>query len=200
MYLMPTGATGAFPSTDITGGVLANEGCDGTYICMYNTLIKVLKIGEYEMALKSNELLTCEVKKAVLQDYAMYLLTLNLDIYCIDKLHPDNKNLEDVDLINVMLAIRDFMSVNSDDAPGAMKDSWPILYPYRLIRSVADPYCAENLLEDCSCENYSGTIDPTEKNKLLQDLRTIIDDINSLWQTAKAIEISKRLKVLPYND
>lgn len=195
------GALGAFPSRVILDGIIASRGCnDETYTCMLNTLLKVLKIAEYEHYLKSDEL-SCNVRKVLLQDYAMYLITLNLDIYCIDHLHPDSNELSDVQLINVMLAISDFLEAKTEGSVDDMK-GWPMLFPYRKIREVADPFCVEELKSTttCDCGEYNGTLDTTEKNKLLMDIRTIIDDINPMWQTAKAIEINQKLKALPCQD
>lgn len=195
-----TGALGAFPSMVILDGQLVDRDCDETFTCMVNTLFKVFKIAEYEHYLKSDDL-SCNVRKVLLQDYAMYLITLNLDIYCIDHLHPDSNELSDVQLINVMLAISDFLEAITEESVAAMK-AWPMLFPYRKIREVADPFCSKELKNGtiCDCGEYTGTLDTAEKNKLLMDIRTIIDDINPMWQTAKAIEINQKLKALPCQD
>ncbi|HPF11978.1 MAG TPA: hypothetical protein PKW08_10885 [Flavobacteriaceae bacterium] len=192
------GATGAFPLSALNSIEMVNEGCEKTYVCMYNTLIKVFKIAEYEYLLKDGKL-SCSQEKALLQDYALYLLSLNLDLYCVEHLHPDGNTLSDTELVNVMLAMNYFYDAIAGDDSMYGKESLPMLYPYRNIRPIANPYCSEDLsLEGaCDCGSYNGTLDLTEKNKLLQNIRTIIDDINPMWQTAKAIEISNRLKELP---
>ena len=100
-----------------------------------------------------------------------------------------------------MLAISDFLEAITEESVAAMK-AWPMLFPYRKIREVADPFCSKELKNGtiCDCGEYTGTLDTAEKNKLLMDIRTIIDDINPMWQTAKAIEINQKLKALPCQD
>lgn len=203
------GAVGVFPSSAISSFKLVNEGCDSTYICMYNTLKKVFSVYRYEYLFKLKSLpLKCESEKKYLQDYALFLLTLNLDIYCIEHLHPDGNELKDVELINAMLAMRDIYFDFIEQQYDWGEEKLPLLFAYSHIRSIADPFCSEDLYEidnstgsiPCGCGIYSGTLDAAEKNKLLQDIRTIIDDINPMWQMQKAAEISKRLKALPCQD
>ncbi len=205
--LSETGAAGAFPSSVISSFSMVNDNCERTYICTFNTLIKVFRIAEYELALKNAEL-SCGDRKKLLEDYVIYLMTLNLDLYCIEHLHPDSNELMDAELINVMLAMRDvyFDYIGGDYAFG--EASLPMLYSYSHIRSKADPYCSEDLWSidsstnrlPCDCGEYSGTLDSEEKFKLLTDIRLMIDGINPLWQAQKAIELNGKLKALPCND
>jgi hypothetical protein len=212
--LNATGAVGAFPSSAIDSFKMVSDDCDATYICMYNTLKKVVIIGNLELQLRKIRH-SCYETKVILENYALYLLSMNLDLYCIEHLHPDGNELTDVQLINAMLAISDiyYDIVYHDDY-----DEWviagqeggelhlPMLDSYADFRRIANPYCSEDLVEfnaeiklPCGCGIYNGTLDTEEKNKLLKDIRTIIDDINPMWQAAKAVEINTRLKALPCN-
>lgn len=205
--LNETGAIGAFPSSAISSFRMVNDDCERTYICTINTLIKVFRIAEYELLLKQADL-SCEDRKKLLQNYLLYLPTLNLDTYCIEHLHPDSNELMDAELINVMLAMRDvyFDYIDEDYTYG--EESLPMLYSYRQIRTKADPFCSENLFEindstgrkPCDCGEYDGILDSEEKFKLLTDIRLMIDGINPLWQSQKAIEINGRLKAVPCNN
>jgi hypothetical protein len=201
-----TGAVGSFPASAISSFKMVNENCDATYICMYNTLKKVFKIYEYENTLDVNlgeeeneEPLACYREKELLQDYALFLLTLNLDLYCIEHLHPDGNDLEDVELINAMIALDDICI-----AAGERVWRMPFLRKYCGFRDKVNPYCSQDLMygnteipAPCNCGDYNGTLDLEEKNKVLKHIRTIIDNINPLWQAAKAVEINGRLKALP---
>ena len=201
------GAVGVFPGNAISSYKMVNEGCERTYICMYNTLYKLFMVHYYEGVLSEEEpsnrgTLSCKNEKIILQDYALFLLTLNLDTYCIEHLHPDGNELEDVELINAMLAIADIYNVFDYRM---LNINMPMIKPYSKIRSIADPYCSEDIRPidkkteqgPCDCGDYSGTLDTAKKNKILQDIRSIIDDINPMWQMARAIKINERLNTLP---
>ncbi len=199
-----TGAVGDFPASGIGSYNLVNEGCDATYVCMHNTLKKVYRIYEYEQALRpKEEKLGCNREKEILQDYSLFLLTLNLDLYCIEQLHPDGNELEDVELINAMMAISDIYVRSISDGYTLI----PALGEYMETRVMANPYCSEDLIAaqeidgvlylPCDCGDFSGTLDLAKKNKILKDIRSMLDDINPMWQMAKAIEINERLNTLP---
>ena len=201
-----SGAVGSFGGNAISSYNMVMEGCDATYVCMYNTLKKVYKIYLYEKALsEKEEKLGCSRKKELLQDYALFIVSMNLDLYCIEQLHPDGNELEDFELINAMLAMGDIVDDSRRDTDVSEPVFLPMLIPYRRLRPKVNPYCSEDLIiknresnvRACDYGDYSGTLDLEEKNKLLKNIRTIIDDINPMWQMSRAIQINQHLKALP---
>ena len=182
---------------------MGEEGCSKTYICMWNTLDKYANIFNYEKKL-SRDKLDCKERQIIIEDYILFIASMNLDNYCIEHLHPDNNELENVELIDAMLAMGYY---------GLLSFEIPILKPYMRTYQEVDPFCTNQtkpngiIFEDfmpkdlpCSCGEYVGTFDRTEKEKVLQDIRTILDDINPIWQGQKLLELNQMLQALPCNN
>ncbi|MEZ4778276.1 MAG: hypothetical protein R2786_02705 [Flavobacteriaceae bacterium] len=211
------GALGGIFSNAISSGeMILGRDCSSTYVCMYNTVKKMISIYGYEHILKFGdggpEGLTCVQEKSVLEDYAMFLLSMNLDLYCIEHLRGNegedgedwtHTTLTDEEIIDAMLA----MGQAYMDSGGAL----PSIANYQDTYLKADPYCTndlgiidpgpgENKKTGCSCGEYTGTLDLYQRDLVVGDIKNLIDQMNPLWQAQKAVEINRRLKELPCNN
>ncbi len=180
------GSFGSFYKTLENTYVLTDEGCSNTYTCMFNHLMKLETIVYLENRLKEN--ISCKDRQIRLEDYILFIGMINLDIFCVDHLHPDNKQLTDEDLVDVMLA----MSKANESKLGSYLD----FKSYKDIKEFAQPYCVNDLKGDCSCGEFIGTMDQNQKNIVLKDLRTLIDAINPFWQAQKALQLNQELQTI----
>lgn len=211
------GSFGALIKSTVNTYIMTNdEGCSKAYVCMWNLLSKYNEIITYEAKLKVLKL-DCKDRQKLLEDYILYIGTINLDIYCVDFLNK----LSDTELVNVMFAFQDFYFVYS--VP-------PMLSPYKEARKFAKEYCTGDIYniekrkehkeryeyeysygepslkwlsefeEDCDCGEYIGSLDEEQKFKVLTDIRSIIDGINPIWQGQKLIELNEMLQALPCNN
>ncbi|MDX1463439.1 MAG: hypothetical protein R3359_10310 [Marinirhabdus sp.] len=165
---------------------LTQEDCSKTYTCMVNFLLKLETIVHLENRLQEN--ISCKDRQIRIEDYILFIGMINLDIYCIDHLHPDNDNLTDEAIVDVMLA----MSEANESTLGRYLD----FKSYKDIRNYAQPNCANDLEENCSCGEFIGTLDLNQKNIVLKDLRTLIDAINPFWQAQKALQLNQELQTI----
>lgn len=213
------GSLGRIVTGAITTYNLGEKGCSKTFICMWKTLEKYRDIINYERKL-SYDKLDCKERQIVIEDYILFITSMNLDNYCLEHLHPDSNQLENHEIVDAMLAMgmgKVIILSNIDDFTGIDKSFFVtrlLTESYKDIWPEADPYCTEDLLNGnewndgevqiselgCSCGEYIGQMDPTEKAKVLKDIRTIIDGINPIWQGQKLIELNQMLQALPCNN
>ena len=171
------------------------------YLCAKRITSLYYKAVWYELGLKA-EGISCYEKKSHIQDYLMFLLTLNLETYCVDLLHPEANTLNEVELINVMLAFDD--QLEDDPLIKTLADTQDegkiLLEYYNAVREHSNPLCMNDLFpgkEEMDCGTFIGEMNQTEKAKVIKDLGFLIDGLNPIWQANKAIALNKRLEQLP---
>lgn len=199
---------------------MGQKGCSKTYMCMWNTLAKYLDILTYEKKLKGDKL-DCKERQIVIEDYILFIGTMNLDAYCLEYLQPEE--LENHEIVDAMLAMARaywfFTSKEEYDVTDTIKGEYDksgvdFLEPYIDAPPKVNPFCSNDLLNGkdwnnrgihpddlgCACGEYTGEFDQAEKAKVIKDIRSIIDGINPIWQGQKLIQLNKELNMLPCNN
>ncbi|MCW5519689.1 hypothetical protein J1N09_07555 [Aureitalea sp. L0-47] len=188
---------------------MGQKGCSKTYMCMWNTLAKYLDILTYEKKLKGDKL-DCKERQILIEDYILFIGTMNLDSYCLEYLQPEE--LENHEIVDAMLAMAvAYWYFRGKEYTNHGVD---MLEPYIDTPPLVNPFCSNDLLNGkdwnnrgihpddlgCACGEYIGEVDQAEKDKVIKDILTILDDINPVWQGQKLIELNEMLQALPCNN
>ena len=209
------GSLGTIFSNAINSGKMTLErDCSSTFVCMYNHLKKILMIFQYEHSLSYVK--SCEQKKTVLEDYSLFLLSMNLELYCIEHLRGEDENnrstLSEEEIIDAMLAMGEFYRTEGIKYP----NEFSRLINYRNINEEVNDICTNDVslikqdedgsdsstlwAKNCSCGEITGSLWGEDRGEAIMQIHFIIDRFNPLWQTRKAGEINRRLKELPCNN
>ena len=188
---------------------LTQKGCSKMYVCLTNTFAKVWTIYNYEK--KLNEAHsggiddTCKKIQIILEDYILYITSMNLDVYCPDFLYRNKNEYTDEEIIDASIAIGDLVQLLSD--PDGFDWTPYEIENYKKARRTFKEICSNDInapieQRECSCGEIitEEKMDVTEKDKVIDFIRDTLDEINPAWQTKKVIELNSMLQALPCNN
>ena len=174
---------------------MVNEYCENLCVCMYNTLIKVFKIAEYEYLLKMENFPVAK-KKLLFKImpyicYPQFGFVLRRAPSSSRRQHIKRYRTSEWDNVG-----HDHFFYAIETTVCTVTESLLMLYPYRNIRPIGESLIAlKTLFEGVRLWFYNGTFGPNQKKNFYK----ILD--HYWWYkphvaNGKAIEISNRLKEL----